>query len=291
MVGAGALGGYVSGVLAGDGADQEEADAGAFDAYGDAAGDTVEALEDAFELVGFEADAGVGDGEGDGGEADDGDGAGNVNARGGIFDGVVEDVEDGSAKVFGDDADVEADVAGDGGELDGVGGEVVALEGDGDAFGDERGEFEGGAVAVAAAVAEFAGFEDLLDSAEESVGVGEHDAVELLALRLGDFAALEGFEVEADGGDGGFELVGDGVEEGVLALIAADFADKEDGIEDDAGGEQGEEDDAEDEQDEAAFVEDDPADVEGDGCAEGEHAEGDEEGDGSAASGDVHSVA
>ena len=42
--------------------------------------------------------------------------------------------------------------------------------------------------------------------------------------------------------------MGDGVEEGVLALVAADFADQEDGVEDDAGDEQGEEDDAEDEQ-------------------------------------------
>jgi hypothetical protein len=36
--------------------------------------------------------------------------------------------------------------------------------------------------------------------------------------------ALERIEIEADGGDGGFELVGDGVKEGVLALVAADFA-------------------------------------------------------------------
>ncbi len=59
--------------------------------------------------------------------------------------------------------------------------------------------------------------------------------------------------------------MGDGVEEGVLALVAAEFADEEDGVEHDAGGEDGEDDDAEDEQDEAALVEDDPGDVEGDG--------------------------
>ena len=40
----------------------------------------------------------------------------------------------------------------------------------------------------------------------------------------------------------------------------------------------------------AALVEDDPGDVEGDGDADEQHAEGDEEGDGSAASGDVHGV-
>ena len=81
--------------------------------------------------------------------------------------------------------------------------------------------------------------------AKQAVGVGEHDSVEVLALGFGDVAALQGFEVEADGGDGGFELVGDGVEEGVLALVAADFADQEDGVENDAGDQQAEEDDAE----------------------------------------------
>ena len=40
--------------------------------------------------------------------------------------------------------------------------------------------------------------------------------------------------------------MGDGVEEGVLALVAADFADEEDGVEDDAGDEERKEDDAED---------------------------------------------
>jgi len=39
-------------VLAGDGADEEEAEAGAADARGVASGDSVEALEDALELVG-----------------------------------------------------------------------------------------------------------------------------------------------------------------------------------------------------------------------------------------------
>ncbi len=88
--------------------------------------------------------------------------------------------------------------------------------------------------------------------------------------------------------------MGDGVEEGVLALVAADFADQEDSVEDDAGGEQGEEEQMTPEwmrQDEAAFVENDPADVEDDGCAEREDAESDEKGDGSASSGDVHGVA
>lgn len=61
--------------------------------------------------------------------------------------------------------------------------------------------------------------------------------------------------------------MGDGVEEGVLPLIATDFAHEKDRIEDDAGEQGGKEDDAEDKQGDAALVEDDPADVKGDGNA------------------------
>jgi hypothetical protein len=173
--------------------------------------------------------------------------------------------------------------------LDGVGGEVVAQKGDVDAVGDEGRELEEDAV-LGTASAEFAGLEDLLDGGEETVGVGQHDLVELLLLFLGDGVALEGLEVEADGCDGGLEFVGDGVEEGVLTLVAADFADQEDGVEDDAGGEQTEEDEAKDYQDQAALVEDDPGDVECDETSDHEHTEGDGKGNGSVSSVDVHGV-
>lgn len=288
MVGAWALGGDVSAVLAGYVADEEEAEAGAFDLDEVAAGDSVEAVEDGFEVLGGDADAGVGDGEGGPGVAGDGESAGDVDAFGGVFDGVVEEVEDGGAEVFGDAEDGEADGAGDGLEDDGVGGKMMALEGGGDAVGEEGFEVDGDAVELALALAELAGFEHLLDGGEEAVGVGEHDLVELLSLLFGGGAALEGFEVEAGAGDGGFELVGDGVEEGVLALVAADLADEEDSVEGDAGDEESEEDDAEDGEDDGALVEEDPADVEGDETADEERAEGDKEGDRSAASGDVH---
>ena len=237
-VGAGAGGGDVAAVLAGDGADQEEAEAGAFDLDSVAAGDAVEALEDALELVGGEADAGVGDGERDLGVARRWRWSSVTwTPLGEYLTALSRMLRTAVRRSSGKARTCRRTPSGDGGELDGVGGEVVALEGDGDAVGDQRGEFEQGAVLVAAAGAEFAGLEDLLDGAEQAVGVGEHDLVELLALGFGDVAALKGFEVEADGGDGSFELVGDGVEEGVLALVAADFADQEDGVEDDAGDE------------------------------------------------------
>ena len=239
---------------------------------------------------GGEAYAGVGDSEGDEGVADDGEAAADVDVLRAVLDRVVEQVEQGDAEVFGDAEDVEANCARSRFELDGFGRKVVAAEGDGDAVGDERGKLEEDAVLVALALAELAGLEDLLYGGDETVGVGEHDLVELLALRLGELAALEGFEVEADAGDGGLELVGDGVEEGVLTLVAAELADEEDGVEDDAGDEQGEEDDAEDHVEQVCFVGEDPGDVERDGRADEKHAEHDREGCRSASSGHVHGL-
>jgi hypothetical protein len=233
-VGAGAGGSDAAAVLAGDGADEEEPEARALDADGVATGDAIEALEDALELVGGKADTGVGDGESDVGVAGDGERAADVDSVGGVLNGVVEEVEDSGAEVFGDGADVKAHVAWGGSKLNGFRREVVAQECDDDAVCDQRSEFEECAIAGAAGT-DFAGLENLLDGGEQAVGVGQHDLVELRALDLGDFALLQGLEIEADGGDGGLELMGDGVEEGVLTLVAADLADQEDGVEDDSG--------------------------------------------------------
>ena len=82
--------------------------------------------------------------------------------------------------------------------------------------------------------------------------------------------------------------MGDGVEEGVLTLVAANLADEEDGVEDDAGDEGSEEEDAEDGEGDGALVEEEPGALR-DGEADEDRAEGDEEGDGSAAACDVHS--
>jgi len=123
-------------------------------------------------------------------------------------------------------------------------------------------ELDAFALLIAGPLAELAGFEDEFDGGEQAVGVGTHDGVELLALFFVDGASLHGLEIETEAGDGGFELVGDGVEEGVLALVAADFADEEDSVEHDAGDDDGEEDDADEINGEAAAVVEDPRDVE-----------------------------
>jgi hypothetical protein len=167
---------------------------------------------------------------------------------------------------------------------------MVALEGDVDAVADKRLEVDKGSVLQALFLAELAGLENLFDGSEETVGVGEHDGVELLALDLVDGTALERLEVEADAGDGSLELVGDGVEKGVLTLVASDLADQEDGVENDTSDEERKEDDAENGERDGALVEDYPADIERDGNSDEEDAEGNESGDGSAASSNVHGL-
>jgi len=151
--GASACCGGVSSVLAGNVADKKETEAGAFDAGDVAAWDAVEAGEDALELAGLEAYAGVGDGEGDGGVVDDGEGAANVDTVGGVFDGVVEDVDDGGAEVFRDAESLQADGSGDGLEDDATGRKVVALQSDGDAVGDEGLQVDEDAILLAVALA------------------------------------------------------------------------------------------------------------------------------------------
>src|SRR5207245_11016060 len=110
----------------------------------------------------------------------------------------------------------------------------------------------------------------------------EDERVGLVARALVDGAALEGLKGEADAGDGSFQLVRDGVEEGVLTLVAPDLADQKNGVEDNAGDERGEEEDAEYGEGDGALVEEEPGAL-GDGEAEEDRAERDEEGDGSAA--------
>src|SRR5271168_5251389 len=156
-------------MLTSDVADEEEAESSSLNSRHSAAGDAVEAFEDALELIGCETDTGVGDGESDGRVIDDGQGATDVDAFGGVFDGVVEDVNDGGAKIFGDAHHMEADGAGDGFEDDAVRSEVVTQKSDRDAVGDEGLEVDERAVLLAVALAQLSGFEDLLDGGEEAV--------------------------------------------------------------------------------------------------------------------------
>src|ERR1700733_15767162 len=84
----------------------------------------------------------------------------------------------------------------------------------------------------------------------------------MLALRFVHIAALQRFQIKADGGDRSFQLVRDSVNEAVVLFVEADFADQEAGVEDQTKDDGGEKEDAHKQQQALAPVEDDPADVE-----------------------------
>ena len=109
--------------------------------------------------------------------------------------------------------------------------------------------------------------------------VGQHDVVELVALRLADRARLQRLEVQPDRGDRRLQLVGDGVDEAVVLLVALDLQHQEHGVDDQAGDDQAEQDDAEDDRRDAAGIGDDPADVQRDRGRDQQDAERDEERD------------
>ena len=117
---------------------------------------------------------------------------------------IVEQVQDSGAQVFLDGAYMQSHRAGDWCEFDGRGRQMVTLQGNSDAVGHQRGEFQQGAVLVATALAQLASLQHLLNRRQQAVGIGQHDLVELLPLLLGDSAALQRLAVQPDGGDGGF---------------------------------------------------------------------------------------
>ena len=80
-----------------------------------------------------------------------------------------------------------------------------------------------------------AGAQDLLDGAEQAVTVVEHGAIELLALGLLDGAGLQGFQVQADGGDRGLQLMRDRVDKRVVLGVAPNLAHQKGGVENYSG--------------------------------------------------------
>lgn len=100
----------------------------------------------------------------------------------------------------------------------------------------------------------------------ESAEFGGHDGVELLPLLLVERAHAERFEVELQGGNGGFELVGDAVDEVGLPLIQPDLLDRECQPEGKSEQDEGEGDDADGQGSPSGPLgeQDDPADHQGD---------------------------
>ena len=102
-----------------------------------------------------------------------------------------------------------------------------------------------------------------------------------MPLLVVERARLQRFQIQPDRRDGRLQLVGDGVDEGVVLLVAADFEHEEDGVDDQAGDDQAERDDAEDEDSQRRSLggDDDPADVQRDRRRDEQNAEGDEKRD------------
>ena len=128
-----------------------------------------------------------------------------------------------------------------------------------DALAHQRVEFHRQALRRAFLLRRLTRFQDLFHGVQQAVGIEQHELVELAPLRFFHLASLQGFEVEADGGDWRLQFVGDGVDEAVVLLVAANFADQKNRIEDEARNDGAKKNDAQKNLDALAPVEDDPA--------------------------------
>src|SRR6266545_3015612 len=111
-----------------------------------------------------------------------------------------------------------------------------------------------------------AGLQNLIDGVMQPVGIREHDVVEAAPLLVAQRTRLQRLEIEADRCNRRLQLVGDGVDEGVVLLVAAYLEHEEDGVDDQSGDDKTERDDTEedDAKPRALGGDDDPADVQRD---------------------------
>src|SRR5579872_1094009 len=87
--------------------------------------------------------------------------------------------------------------------------------------------------------------EHLLHRFQQTVRIVKHEPVKLFALGFIHFAALQGLEIKANGSNRRLQFVSDGVDKTVMLLVALDFADEKNRIENQPGGNGPEKDDAE----------------------------------------------
>ena len=155
-----------------------------------------------------------------------------------ILHGVIEEVGDRGAQVLDVAVDDERRLQIVADDRDGAVGEVMARARGVDAFLDQPAEIDRGAMFEPALLARHAGAQHLFDRVLQAIGVLQHDAIELLALRVADLARLQRFEVQADRRNRRLELVRDRIEEAVLLLGDAHLADQEHRVDDEAGDDQ-----------------------------------------------------
>ena len=136
-------------MLPGYAADKKQAEPGSFDTQHVASGNAIEAPEDAFVLVGRQAYAGIGNAQRCPGVVSNGERAANANTFGGIFHSVIQQVEHGDPEILCDSHHPQMNPAGYRLQDNGVGGEVMTLKRDRDAFGDEGFQIDQGAALLA----------------------------------------------------------------------------------------------------------------------------------------------
>src|SRR5258708_20438639 len=73
-------------------------------------------------------------------------------------------------------------------------------------------------------VAGASGAKHLLDGLGEAVGVAQHQAIEILALRFWKVAAQKSFQMQTDGGNRRLQFMRDVVDKAVMLLVAPNFA-------------------------------------------------------------------
>src|ERR1700693_2664366 len=94
---------------------------------------------------------------------------------------------------------------------------------------------------------------------QQALGIEQHQLVELPPLRFSYLESLQSLKVEPDGRDRRLQFMGDRIDETVMLLVAANFADEKNRIEDEAGDDGAKKNDAKKNFDTLAPVEDDPA--------------------------------
>jgi hypothetical protein len=105
----------------------------------------------------------------------------------------------------------------------------------------------------------FSRLQHLFDGVKKTIGIEQHQFVEIPPLVLGHLASLQGLQIKTNRGDGSLQFMGDRVDEAVMLLVAANFTDEKNRIEDEAGDYGAKKNDAEKHFDALTPVEDDPA--------------------------------
>jgi hypothetical protein len=127
---------------------------------------------------------------------------------------------------------------------------------------DELSEIDANGLAFAAGLP---CFQDFLYRSHQAVSIFEHEPVEVAPLCVIDMglAALEGLQVQADGCNGSFQFMSDGVNKAIVLFIAANFANQKTGIENQTGRNRTKKDDPEKDFDIVLPIQNDPAETDG----------------------------